>query len=74
MAEKLADDGNEPIIALIDEVDATEYSIGVSIPDNAFKLEFHNQFGMLSSFVTDSAGAYELAQRILRGYDKLEGL
>jgi len=57
-----------------EEVDATEYSIGFSIPDNEIRLQFHNEFGVLSSFVTDAAGAYELAHRILRAYDKLEGL
>lgn len=57
-----------------DLVDATEYSIGYSVPDNAMRLQFHNEFGVLSSFQTDAAGAYELAHRILRAYDKLEGL
>lgn len=55
-------------------VDATEYSIGFSIPDNAVRIRFHNEFGVLSSFETDAAGAYEFAHRILRAYDKLEGL
>lgn len=65
----------EPEIELDDDlVEATEYSIGFSIPDNALRLRFHNEFGVLSSFETDAAGAYELAHRILRAYDKLEGL
>lgn len=72
MASELS---NEPDIELDDDlVDATEYSIGYSIPDNEMRLRFHNEFGVLSSFVTDAAGAYELANRILRAYDKLEGL
>ncbi len=66
--------GDEPIVKLIDDIDATEYSIGYSIPDNQMMLKFHNEFGVLSSFITDAPGAYELAQRILRAYDKLEGL
>jgi hypothetical protein len=66
--------GDEPIIGLIDEIDATEYSIGFSIPDNEACLKFHNEFGELSRFVTDAQGVYDLAQRLLRTYDKLEGL
>jgi hypothetical protein len=62
------------IEVLDDEVEATEYSLGVNIDDGEMRLRFHNEFGMLSSFVTDAPGAYELAQRILRCYDKLEGL
>lgn len=67
---------DEPVIGLLDddEIEASEYSIGYSIPDNEMRLKFHNEFGVLSSFVTDATGAYELAQRILRAYDQLEGL
>ena len=66
----------EPEIELDDDdlVDATEYSIGFSIPDNAVRIMFHNEFGVLSVFETDAAGAYEFANRILRAYDKVEGL
>lgn len=71
VAEK---DGDELIIELQDEVDATEYSIGYSIPDNEAILRFHNEKGVLSNFVTNAAGVYELAQRLLRAYDKLEGI
>jgi hypothetical protein len=66
--------GDEPIVELIDEIDATEYSIGYNIADNEMVLNFHNERGVLSRFVTDAPGAYEMAQRILRAYDKLEGL
>ena len=64
----------ETEIEVIEDIDATEYSIGFSIPDNEGCLKFHNEFGELSRFVTDAAGIYELAQRLLRAYDKLEGL
>jgi hypothetical protein len=68
----------EDIIELEDcfeeDADATEYSIGVSVDDGLIRIRFHNGEGLLSSFVTDSAGAYDLAQRILRGYDELEGI
>lgn len=64
----------EEEIEIDDYNDATEYSIGYSIPDNQVKIQFHNEFGVLSSFITDAAGAYEFANRILRAYDKLEGL
>lgn len=66
--------GDEPIIELQDEIEASEYSIGYSIPDNEARVQFHNELGVLSSFITDSAGLYEFAQRCLRAYDKLEGL
>ena len=68
------EEGNEPIIELIDEVDATEYSIGFSLDNNDACLKFHNEFGVLSIFMMDSQGVYDLAQRLLRVYDKLEGL
>lgn len=61
-------------IEITDYEDATEYSIGFSIPDGQVNIQFHNEFGVLSSFVTDAAGAYEFANRVLRAYDKLEGL
>lgn len=64
----------EEEIEITDYNDATEYSIGFSIPDGQVNIQFHNEFGVLSSFVTDASGAYELANRILRAYDKLEGL
>jgi hypothetical protein len=56
------------------ETEADQYSIAYNINDNEMMLKFHNEFGVLSTFVTDAPGAYELAQRILRAYDKLEGL
>ena len=67
-------DGDELIIELVDEIDATEYSIGLSRTDNEMILKFHNEAGVLSVFITDSQGAYDLAQRLLSAYDKLEGL
>jgi hypothetical protein len=74
MAEIEMDDGDEPVIEIGDEIEATEYSIGFSIPDNEVRIQFHNEFGVLSSLVVDAAGAYEFAQRLLRAYDKVEGL
>lgn len=73
MAEEI-DDGDEPVFTFIDEIDATEYSIGTDIDSNQGCLKFHNEFGELSRFITDAAGIYELAQRLLRAYDKLEGI
>jgi hypothetical protein len=64
----------EPVVVEIEDVEATEYTIGYSINDNAMRLQFYNEVGVLSSFVTDASGAYELANRILRAYDTLEGL
>jgi len=71
MAEALSE---EMLIELCDDTEATEYSIETNIDDGAFRLQFHNEEGTLSSFTSDSAGAYELAHRILRAFDKLEGL
>jgi hypothetical protein len=81
MVAELIED-NEPEIELTEELmmelledsEATEYTIETNIDDNAFRLQFHNEDGVLSSFTTDSGGAYDLAQRIMRAYDKLEGL
>jgi hypothetical protein len=72
MAEVLGAD--ELQIELFEDTEATEYSIETNIDDGAFRLQFHNEEGVLSSFTSDSAGAYELAHRILRAFDKLEGL
>jgi hypothetical protein len=74
MSETQIKDGDDPIIAIPYEIDATEYSIAFSIPDNEMVLKFHNEVGVLSNFVTDSQGTYDLAQRLLRAYDMLEGL
>jgi hypothetical protein len=54
-------------------IEATEYQIGV-VSDDRMQIRFVNDDGILSTFTTDSAGAYEFAHRVLRGYDKLEGL
>lgn len=72
MSKPTAEEEEE--IEIDDYSDATEYSIGYSIPDNQVKIQFLNEFGVLSNFITDAAGAYEFANRILRAYDKLEGL
>jgi hypothetical protein len=57
-----------------DEIEAHTYSIGYSIPDNEMRIQFHNEFGTLSSFVMSAADGYDFAQRVLKAYDKLEGL
>ena len=55
--------------------EAHKYGINTSVDDNAFRLQFYDEDGnVLSCFVTDAAGAYDLATRILRAYDVLEGL
>jgi hypothetical protein len=73
MPDVLGED-EELLIELIDDDEATEYSLDTNIKDGAFRLQFHNEKGVLSSFTTDSSGAYELAHRILRSFDKLEGI
>lgn len=62
------------IIEASRDIDATEYSIGYSIQDSEVCLKFHNELGELSRFTADAAGCYELAQRLLRAYDRIEGL
>lgn len=74
MTESVMKEGDEIIVILDEEIDATEYSIGLSRTDNEMVLKFHNEAGVLSVFITDSQGAYDLAQRLLRAYDTLEGL
>jgi hypothetical protein len=76
MADEIDTDDEDFLddLQIIDNIEATEYTIGYSIEDNEMRIQFHNEFGVLSSMVTDAAGAYELANRILRAYDKLEGL
>jgi hypothetical protein len=59
---------------LEEEAEATDYSIETSQDNDLMRIQFHNEEGLLSSLTTDSAGAYEFAQRILRGYDAMEGL
>lgn len=67
---------NEKLLSdLLDEdQEATEYSIETNAKDGSMRIQFHNDDGVLSSFITDAPGAYELAQRILCGYDRLEGI
>lgn len=57
-----------------EDLEADRYTIGTSADDGLLRLRFYNEDGLLSSFTSDSAGAYDLAQRILRGFDQLEGL
>lgn len=74
MPEIIDEIGDALVIEIEEDLEANEYSIDTNIDDGAFRLQFHNEFGTLSTFTTDAPGAYDLAQRILRGYDKLEGL
>lgn len=63
------------LAALIEEdAVATEYSIETNIDDNKMRFQFHNEEGLLSTYTMDAPEAYLMAQRILRGYDKLEGI
>lgn len=71
---KIADEIEINLEEVVD-VEADAYGINYNIDEGAFRLQFYDEDGgVLSSFTTDAAGAYELAQRILRGYDKLEGI
>lgn len=67
--------GDKFVIDVTEEdLEADRYTIGVNPDDGLLRVRFLNEDGLLSSFTTDSGGAYDLAQRILRGFDKLEGL
>lgn len=75
MAQKILGEDDLPILELTDEeMEATGYDIAVSVSDNEMRIQHCNDLGVISYLVLDAAGAYELAHRILRGYDKLEGL
>jgi hypothetical protein len=66
--------GDERVIELLDDTEATTYNINININDNEMCINFINAKGVLASLVTDAPGAYDLASRILRAYDKLEGI
>lgn len=68
------DSSQSPGPAPVDPVEATDYDIAVSIPDGEMRILFRNVSGVLSTHVMPSHEAYAFAQRILRGYDQLEGL
>jgi hypothetical protein len=76
MSEKLPEiEMSEALLMeMLAESEATEYTIETNLNDGAFRLQFHNEDGILSSYTTDAQGAYDLAQRIMRSYDKLEGI
>jgi hypothetical protein len=66
---------DELLVELLDDdMDATKYSININIDEDSMRIQFHDEAGLLSTFTTDSYGGYEFAQRLLRAYDKLEGL
>lgn len=72
-----AADTEERVIAVSrdgEPIEVDQYSIDISIPDNEMRILFHTEFGAVSSFVINAPGGYEFAQRILRAYDKLEGI
>lgn len=57
-----------------DPVEANDYEIAVDVPGGEMMILFRNDIGVLSTHVMPSHEAYAFAQRILRGYDKIEGL
>lgn len=57
------------------DLEADSYGIAIDIPSNEMRVRFYDaDGGVLSDFTTSAAGAYEFAHRILRSYDKLEGI
>lgn len=53
---------------------ATDYEIQISEPDREMRIVHRDEDGVISSMILTSDEAYTYAHRILRGYDKLEGL
>lgn len=72
---ELEDDADEAVVEVEENVDADEYGIGIDIDNNSGRIQFYDENGVvLSRFVTDAPGLYDFAQRLLRAYDKLEGI
>lgn len=62
-------------LEFIDDIEADEYTIMTSIPNNEMQISFVNSNGdLLSQFTCEAADAYLFATRILKAYDKLEGI
>lgn len=59
---------------MIEDNEATEYSIATDVTACECKLEFFNEGGTLSTFIGGPDEIYSLATRLLKAYDKLEGL
>lgn len=60
---------------LYDEsLEASEAHTEINVDQGLARIQFANEEGVLSSLTTDSAGLYDLAQQLLRAYDRLEGL
>ncbi len=68
------DDGLMKVVTLLEGNEATEYSIATDVKAGECKLEFFNEYGSLSTFIGGPDEIYSMAQRLLRAYDKLEGL
>jgi hypothetical protein len=62
-------------LEFIDDIEADEYTIMTSIPNNEMQISFVNADGdVLSTFTCEAADAYLFATRIMKAYDKLEGI
>lgn len=55
-------------------IEATDYEVAVNVPSGEVRVLFRNEVGILSSHVMDAPEAYAFAQKILQGYDRVEGL
>lgn len=54
---------------------ATGYEIAICPAENEMRIMFRNEAGeIISSYVCNAANAYEMASKMLKGYDKLEGI
>lgn len=54
---------------------ATGYEIAICPAENEMRILFRNELGLVvSNYVCDASTAYEMASKILKGYDKLEGI
>lgn len=55
-------------------IEATGYTIGTNIDNNEARLMLHDHGKIIGSMILEGAELYELAHRLLRAYDELEGL
>lgn len=64
----------QPSPKVVDPTEANDYEIAVDVPGGEMMILFKNDTGVLSTHVMSSHEAYTFAQRMLRGYDRIEGL
>lgn len=65
----------EKIVNTPEGVEADGYRVSVNVPDGELRLVLCDKAGKaISQYTCEAQEGYTLAQKILRGYDKLEGI